>query len=466
MNIKPPKLNIDPNNPYGNCQLNRKEYGDILKNIISHSDEGFVLAINNKWGTGKSTFLNMWKADLELNKEPVLYFNAWENDFEDNAQTALLGELKSLETNETEEKFKKILSYATKLGKGIIPSLTKAIVSKYIETEEIVDLLSKVSEEASDIFEGEISQYLNKKESIHKFKDSLSQYIEDSFKDQKLIFIIDELDRCRPNYAVSILEQLKHFFSVNNIVFVLSIDKIQLGNAIKGVYGSEQLDSNDYLRRFIDIEYSIPDPSENQFFEYLYNYFEFDTFFRNADRTRFSDFRYDKDNFITTAKLLFDQKNIALRLQEKILSHSRLAINSFNFNSYVTPHFFLLLSYIKVVDNDFYEQIKSGNLEILELQKKYKSLLSSNLDEDQERIAIFLEFWLVNSYINNIDEPHSKRKIINTNPETRETSILINSIINESRQDLVESAVISIQQKFDEERFPVTRYMKYLDLLK
>lgn len=71
------------------------------------------------------------------------------------------------------------------------------------------------------------------------------------------MFIIDELDRCRPRYAVEVLEQIKHLFSVPGIVFVLSIDKVQLGNAIRGFYGSDLIDADEYYKNQIytdDIE--------------------------------------------------------------------------------------------------------------------------------------------------------------------------------------------------------------------
>ena len=104
-----------------------------------------------------------------------------------------------------------------------------------------------------------------RKKNIISFKNSLANFIEKSTEDKPVVFIIDELDRCRPNYAVEVLEQIKHLFSVPKIVFVLSIDKEQLGHAVRGVYGSEKLNADEYLRRFIDILY------RNQILKYLVN---------------------------------------------------------------------------------------------------------------------------------------------------------------------------------------------------
>ena len=80
--IKHYELEIDPDNPFYNCQLDRKKYANVLLDIVSTYNEGFVLAINNKWGTGKTTFIKMWEQELKKNGFQTVMFNAWENDFE------------------------------------------------------------------------------------------------------------------------------------------------------------------------------------------------------------------------------------------------------------------------------------------------------------------------------------------------------------------------------------------------
>lgn len=81
MNCKLEKLEIPADQPFLNCKLGREKYAEVLKTIITTYKKGFVLAIDGKWGTGKTTFVEMWKAYLELDNFQTLYFNAWENDF-------------------------------------------------------------------------------------------------------------------------------------------------------------------------------------------------------------------------------------------------------------------------------------------------------------------------------------------------------------------------------------------------
>ena len=91
MKCKLDKLEIPADQPFKNCKLDREKYAEILKTIITTYEKGFVLAINGRWGTGKTTFVEMWKAYLELDNFHTLYFNAWENDFISDPLVGLLG---------------------------------------------------------------------------------------------------------------------------------------------------------------------------------------------------------------------------------------------------------------------------------------------------------------------------------------------------------------------------------------
>ena len=429
MNIKHNKIEIDEENPFANCRLDRQKYSSVLTNIINSYPNGFVLALNNKWGTGKTTFVKMWEQDLKNSNYQTLYFNAWENDFENNPLTALMGELKTLTTLETEKKFKNTLKKASTLTKHIAPIIAKAIADRYINTEGVKEAIEGVTNGLADVFENEVNEYQNKKKSISDFRESLAEFIENTNDGKPLVFIIDELDRCRPNYAVSILEQIKHFFSVPNIIFILSIDKEQLGNAIKGVYGSDDLDAEEYLRRFIDLEYSIPEPESGVFYNYLYDYFQFDDFFQSKERPQNRGFKYDKSKFLETCKLIFTNARIPLRQQEKIFAHSRLALRTFNWNSNVEPHVLHFLTFIKVTDNDFYEKMKAKSLSIEELQKRFLKIVKIKITEESERQFMILEVHLVNAYNNYYQERYRRKPLSAIDKKTGENKLLITSIV-------------------------------------
>ena len=412
MSLKNYVVEIEPGKPFENCKLERKKYSDVLTNIVSNYQDGFVMAINNRWGTGKTTFVKMWEQDLKDQNFQTVYFNAWENDFEDNPLTALMGELKTLTNHETEPKFQKALKNAAILSKHIAPAIAQALVDKYvIDTKNIKEVIVSATKGLTAIFENDVNNYENKKLGIINFRSSLGKFIADTNEGKPIIFIVDELDRCRPNYSVSILEQIKHFFSVPNIVFVLSIDKKQLGNAIKGVYGSDKIDSNEYLRRFIDVEYSIPKPPDDLFYKYLFNKLNFEEFFESSERKKHPELVDDKVRFLNTCGLLFNNSNIALRQQERILVLSRLSLRSFQFNNYLFPSVYLLLNFIKILQEDFYQEIRNKKLILQELQEKLYNIFSDPLNERKRREVMFLEVYLLMFYNNYKYENHNRTEL-------------------------------------------------------
>lgn len=348
MKIKHQDVHIpsDPDgNPFINCKLDRRKFADILTNIICTYADGFVLAVNNKWGAGKTTFIKMWSQDLKNKGFSTLYYNAWENDFEKDVLIALIAELKELQ-NGAEESFKKVLDKATPFVSKFLPTLAKSLASTYIGDEFVKELISGLSEVSSKGLEEELKTYNKRKKGLKDFRGALKKYVSEASPDKPVVFFIDELDRCRPNYAVEVLEEIKHLFSVPGIVFVLSIDKEQLGHAVRGVYGSEKINAKEYLRRFIDLEYRIPLPNVQNFINYLYSYFNYEEFFEQPKRKVLQEFSYDVDRFKIMGVRLFSGKEFELRQIEKIFAKIRLVLKGFSFNNFIFPELILLIAYI------------------------------------------------------------------------------------------------------------------------
>lgn len=122
----------------------------------------------------------------------------------------------------------------------------------------------------------ELNKVLNRhrsvKEAIRDFKGKLSRLITELNKlpgfQLPLIIYIDELDRCRPDYAIELLEGIKHLFGVPGVYFVIAINITQLSHSIRAVYGSG-FDGYAYLKRFFDMQYSLRQPSNKQFTDSL-----------------------------------------------------------------------------------------------------------------------------------------------------------------------------------------------------
>ncbi|WP_346854879.1 P-loop NTPase fold protein [uncultured Draconibacterium sp.] len=434
MHLRHNDLIPDPQNPFSACKLNREQYANVLTEIVKTYKDGFVLAIDNKWGTGKTTFVKMWKQQLENEDFKTLYFNAWENDFEQDILVTVISELKGLLSSTNKATFNKLLDNAVPLTKSLALGLLKTQIEKHVGNDFAKDLLNTASSSILDGLQERIKSYTAQKNGIVEFRKSLEKFASITSKDKPVVFIIDELDRCRPNYAVELLEQIKHLFSVPGIVFVLSIDKIQLGNAVRGLYGSDLIDANEYLRRFIDIEYSIPEPELSVFVEYLYQYFQFDEFFSFKERLNYDRLRKDKSEFIEFASLLFNYNRITLRVQEKIFAHSRLALLQFSSNHFVIPSLFILLVYLKLTKVNIYKGIKDHKYSFQELLDEVESVLPQNIDEDNISMFLYAISRLLKSY-NKAKERYEQKPIIEKNKESSELRLLIKSKLDKSENN-------------------------------
>jgi len=247
---------------FKNCKLEREPIADNLTKIIENLGEkgSFVLGIDSPWGTGKTTFIKMWQKKLESEKSDkifTIHFNAWENDFHGDVLSALIGELdKHLNSIENSNKgdLKKVIGM---IGSNIIKLITKGIV-------DLNEINEKLNETEGRVLFNKYQEYNELKENIKKNLFEIKKKLEVD----KVIFFIDELDRCRPDYAIETLEKIKHLFGVDGYIFILSLDKEQLSHSVSTIYGNG-MDSEGYLRRFIDLDYSLPNPSKNNYINYL-----------------------------------------------------------------------------------------------------------------------------------------------------------------------------------------------------
>jgi hypothetical protein len=431
MKIKHHEIIPNSDNPFAECKLEREPYAKVLTDIVNTYADGFVLAINNEWGTGKTTFVKMWQQHLKKNKFKTIYFNAWENDFDSNPLVALMSELETLANDKNKKVFKSVVEKGAVLVKNIAPAILKAVADKYINSKVIADAIENTTKASTEILEEEIKAYTSKKKTIIEFRKELEKFVKQSDNSKPLVFIIDELDRCRPNYAVEVLEQIKHFFSVSGIVFVLSIDKKHLSSAVKGFYGSEQIDSNEYLRRFIDLEYSIPKPSTKNFTKYLFEYYSFKDFFSSQERLKYNELREDESNFLMMAEFLLIKSNITLRQHERIFALTRLALCSFKANEYTFPHLLFILVYIKIMQDELFKNIENNVLSIQELSNALYDLLFS-ASKDTNRLNLgYVEALLLWFYNNNQEYPN-RINLLERDSENKPTTSIVSKLLTEN----------------------------------
>ena len=333
-----------------------------LENIFNNVEGGFTMAITGSWGSGKTTFVDGWVPELLNKGYKVIYLNAWESDFIASPFACLLGELK-LALGDLLDEAKMI-----DLSQHV---LVEELKSKDSDSSSLVDSLTAVS--GASLCQ-ELSNYNELRQTLAKFRDLLQRAV-----NEKVVFFIDELDRCRPDYAVRLLELVKHFFSVEGIIFVMVIDKKHLCESIKGFYGSPAFDTSDYLRRFFEIEVELPQPSYKEYCEYLSKYYGITDFFSNPNRTYYPVLQGDLEIFLQTATSLAIVKRLTFRQIEHLFSYLRIVLLSVEQKGLVFPDILLILLYLKQFVPDRYEQLSGGQAKIADVAILFEEVFSDVL---------------------------------------------------------------------------------------
>lgn len=279
--IKSENITITPENPWENDKLGREKEIRSLTKIIRNVEPPVVMSINSSWGKGKTTFIRLWENHLSAEKKgkngiESVYFNAWETDFSEDPLVAFLGEInfklsKIIDDDSAlREKWRKTKAIGIEIAKKAAPSVISIATSGFVRFDN--DAFDKAASKIAEKLSSEaLEEYIRKKSEISLFKKNIEEIIQES-NCGRLVVFVDELDRCRPNYSIELLERIKHLFNVDGIIFVLSVAKEQLCSSIRQIYGAE-IDAAEYLRKFIDIEYQLSEPPREAFIDGLMEYF-------------------------------------------------------------------------------------------------------------------------------------------------------------------------------------------------
>ena len=259
----------------------RKGFGERLANLVENSGGSPVIALDSGWGEGKSTFIKMWRGYLENHRDPEIksiYFDAFENDYQKDPFLTLASEIYQLITVEDEETKTKFKDKAAKAAKSLVRGALK--ISVKVGTAGIVDgsavdvaekeLSNLVADQVDDLIKERFEHAEKDKLALKEFRSYLSNFANEVNGGKPIVFIIDELDRCKPDFALELLEQVKHLFSVKGITFLLVTNREQLEESIKSKYG-QGIDPTNYLHKFINVWLTMPRASD----EYNDNGYQF-----------------------------------------------------------------------------------------------------------------------------------------------------------------------------------------------
>lgn len=262
------------NNIFADDKLNIKplilDFISLLKGeVYQEGKPSKVYSVSAPFGYGKTFFCEKLKSCLEIDGFDVVKLNIWEMDFYENPLIPLLFKLNELYEQQGKSLPTKLIDTTLNMGTktiSVLGNMVGSIVSKAIATQTGVGI--DIWDQIKDVYSSQ-SIYENYKEhhnALSELKTALSDWVK--AKHKPIIVIIDELDRCKPDYAIKTLEVLKHFFDISEFVFVLALDEQQLKSSVENLFGSINFDG--YKRKFINNTFLLPTPDYSSFSEYLF----------------------------------------------------------------------------------------------------------------------------------------------------------------------------------------------------
>ena len=229
---------VDCKNPWGDDLLARQDIAKRLTSHVEYQEPPLTISIHGQWGTGKTFMLRRWQKDLENQGFRAIYFNSWEDDFCEDPLLAILGQMS--------EYFKEgeLKTLATRVFQTAVPLLQKNLLSVLSKSTGITLEIEQGQQADRDL----LKEYLDQRATKDELKEHLMKMSATVFDgtERPLVFIIDELDRCRPTFAIELLERVKHIFDVPHMVFVFGLNRDELCKSLSSVYGD--IDTNVYLR--------------------------------------------------------------------------------------------------------------------------------------------------------------------------------------------------------------------------
>ena len=341
---------------YENLVKSRKGFIDQVTNLINNqfnifknikgdlkefeNNPDFIqkIFIDAPWGMGKTYFGQALKEKLEVGvTDKVEIINIWKIDYFSDPMKSFMGELrdKKILGEGIKDKAEELLSLnKSPIIKKSLPFLLDNILFPFLEkytgvkVEGLKGKVENVVKGFSEINLPELEEYKKYKKAVEEFKEELNK------DDKRKVIIIDELDRCKPDYAISILEIIKHFFGVKNIIFIFLVNKEQLKNTVLNLYLKEDK-NEEYFEKFFDIEFKLPEIRYDEYIEIEYkkyydiNSYEVDTSKNSSNR---KDLLFDK-NFLDILKFYNKdnenwERKISLRSFIKTFKKFKVLINS------------------------------------------------------------------------------------------------------------------------------------------
>ena len=246
INLNPPARKPVPDAPWDDDALQRQGIAsrlDALVNDLAGGAEPATIALDGGYGTGKTFILERWVQEMQDRGQIAVYYNAWENDCDDDPLVSLIETLASNDKT----------NWRGRTLAAVDEALT-GIVRKYsgIDTQ-------RVRRAAKDEqLGGLLDAAIHRRKMRQSLKGNLSDLVDAARANEMAgpVVVIDELDRCRPTFANELMERVKHVLNVSGLVFVFGVNLVALRETVRAVYGN--IDVHQYLLRMFTTTSKMP----------------------------------------------------------------------------------------------------------------------------------------------------------------------------------------------------------------
>jgi len=248
----PEVVRIKNDEPSKDDQLNRDEYVKTLAKIATTCDTPLVIGLYGRWGVGKTSLMKLIEAEIDPSKSTTqtVWFDAWLYQFDEHPVMGLLHKMVvDLEITEEKEVRQRIYAIARALGPGIITGIVKA--TTHIDLDDIAKAFSRYEEEDFRIQEDRVNLRENFQKLIEKVQTAKGGR-------KRIVFFIDDLDRCMPDHILSVLEALKLYLNLEGCVYFLGLDRHALEDSIRYHYKDFDMEAVNYLDKIIQLPFEIP----------------------------------------------------------------------------------------------------------------------------------------------------------------------------------------------------------------
>lgn len=255
-----------------------------LVNIISENKQGCCFGLNGFWGSGKSFVLEKFEEEIkEIQSEEtgdtkyfVFHYDCWKYDYYEEPAIAIIAAMLDATDRELNVFTSEQRDVVKKMAWETAKETLKVVASELCRNKVGIDLV----EIATNTIEERMKEDDNSFDSLYGFKRALEatrKGIQKIADRKAVVIIVDELDRCLPEYTIKVLERLHHIFTdLKNVIVIVSMDKTQIEHSIKEIYGEINVDT--YLRKFISFKVNLDNGKAGQYIKKYETYtsmFEF-----------------------------------------------------------------------------------------------------------------------------------------------------------------------------------------------